>query len=109
MFRLLAGHYVPDFVYLGSLLMRDMRTRLTEEEVALLVVEAEDRQHLAAGSELAVGHVVPRVDQFDHTPPPASCQDAAGLSRRRLVSSGHQHGGPGQGEELLRGQRGSGH
>lgn len=91
------------------MLMCEMRTRLTEEEVALLVVEAEDRQRLAAGSELAVGHVVPGVDQFDHTPLAASCQDAAGLSCRRLVSSGHQHSGPGQGEELLQGRRGSAH
>lgn len=54
--------------------------RLTEEEVSLLVVEAQDRQRLAAGPELPVGHVVPGVDQFDQAFLPTSCQNAAVLS-----------------------------
>lgn len=74
---------------------------LTEEEVCLLVAEAEDGQRLAARSELPVGHVVSGMDQFDQASLPAGCQDAAVLSRG-LSPPGHQHGGPGQGEELLR-------
>lgn len=70
-----------------------------------MVAEAERRQRLAAGSELPVGHVVPGVDQFDQSSLPTSCQNAAVLSRGP-ASPGHQHRGPGQGEELLsRGSR----
>lgn len=65
-----------------------------------MVVEAEDRQRLAAGPELPVGHVVSGVDQFDQSPLPTSRQNAAVLSRGP-ASSGHQHSGPGEGEELL--------
>lgn len=64
--------------------------RLTEQEVALSLMEAEDRQGLAACSELPVRQVVPRVDQFDHAPFPTGGQDAAELSGG-LISSGHQH------------------
>lgn len=74
--------------------------RLTEEEVPLLLVEADDGHRLAAGSELPVGHVVSGVDQLDQPPLSTSCQDAAALGRG-LASIGHQHCGPGQGEELL--------
>lgn len=73
---------------------------LTEEEVSLVVVEAEDGQRLAAGSKFPVGHVVSGVDQFDQSSLPAGCQNAAVLSRG-AASPGHQHRGPGQGEELL--------
>lgn len=73
---------------------------LTEEQVSLLVVEAEDRQRLSAGFELPVGHVVSGMDQFDHTSLPTSCKNAAVLSGG-FVSSEHQHRGPGQREELL--------
>lgn len=65
-----------------------------------MVVEAEDRQGFAAGSELPVGHVVSRVDQFDQSSLSTSCQNAAMLSRGPS-SPGHQHCGPGQREELL--------
>lgn len=65
-----------------------------------MVVEAQDGQRLAAGSELPVGHIVSGMDQFDQSSLPSSCQDAAVLSRGP-ASSGHQHRGPGQREELL--------
>ena len=77
---------------------------LTEEEVSLLVVEAQHGQRLAAGSELPVGHVVPGVDQFDQSSLSTGRQDAAVL-RRGPASPGHQHRGPGQREELLFGER----
>lgn len=67
-----------------------VQMRLTEQEVALSLMEAEDRQGLAACSELPVRQVVPRVDQFDHAPFPTGGQDAAELSGG-LISSGHQH------------------
>lgn len=66
------------------------------------MVKAENGQRLPAGSELAVRHVVPGVDQFDESSLPAGGKNAAGL-RWSAASSGHQHGGPGQGEELLSG------
>lgn len=64
-----------------------------------MVVEAEDRERLAARSELPVGHVVSGVDEFDQSPFPTSSQNTAVLSRS--FTSGHQHCGPGQREELL--------
>lgn len=64
------------------------------------MVEAEGRQRLPAGSELAVRQVVPGMDQLDNPSLPAGGENAAGL-RWSAASSGHQHGGPGQGEELL--------
>lgn len=76
---------------------------LTEQEVPLSLVKAEDRQGLAAHSELPVRKVFPGVDEFDHAPLPAGSQDTAELSGA-LISSGHQHCRPGQGEELLRHQ-----
>lgn len=57
-----------------------LKLTLTEQEVSLLVAEAEDGQRLATGSELPVGHVVPGMDQFDQSSLPAGCQDAAVLS-----------------------------
>lgn len=80
--------------------MRQKKPRLTEEEVSLLLVEADHGQRPAAGSELPVGHVVSGVDQLDQPSLPTGCQDAAALGRG-FASTGHQHGGPGQGEELL--------
>lgn len=65
-----------------------------------MVVEADNGQRLAAGPELPVGHVVSGVDQFDQSSLPTSCQDAAVLSRG-ATAPGHQHCGPGQGEEIL--------
>lgn len=53
---------------------------LTEEEVPLVVVEAEDRERLAARSELPVGHIVSGVDQFDQSSFPTSSQNTAVLS-----------------------------
>lgn len=74
---------------------------LTEQEVSLALVKAEDRQGLAARSELPVRKVFPWVDQFDQAPFPAGSQDTAELSGA-LISSGHRHRRPGQREELLR-------
>lgn len=65
-----------------------------------MMVEAEDGQRLAAGSELPVGHVVSGMDQFDQSSLPTGCQDAAVLSRG-AAPPGHQHGGPGEREKLL--------
>lgn len=76
---------------------------LTEQEVSLSLVKAEDRQGLAAGSELPVRKVFPWVDQLDQAPFPAGGQDTAELSGAP-VSSGHGHRRPGQREELLRHQ-----
>lgn len=64
------------------------------------MVEAEDSERLPAGSELAVGHVVSGMNQFDESSLPTSSQNAAELSCCRS-SAGHLHRGPGQGEELL--------
>lgn len=61
-------------------LLQGWKRLLTEEEVSLTVVEAQDGQRLAAGSELPVGHVVPGVDQFDQSSLPTSRQNAAVLS-----------------------------
>lgn len=77
-----------------------MWIKLTEQKVSLLVVEAEDSERLPAGSELAVGHVVSGMNQFDESSLPTSSQNAAELSCC-LSSAGHLHRGPGQGEELL--------
>lgn len=68
-----------------------------------MVVEAEDGQRLATGSELPVGYVISWVHQFDQSSLSACRQDAAVLGRGP-APSGHQHRGPGQREELLQTQ-----
>lgn len=54
--------------------------KLTEKKVFLLLVEAENRKSFAAGSELAVGHVVSGMDEFYDSSLPSGSQNGAGLS-----------------------------